>query len=227
MPDEEEAKYGWLAEVPGLREVAFCHPGINAFSCLKLLPRLQRLEVENVVCQAFEEDWEAFASLSELQTLVIIRPCFNEVWRGIYSGLDVRIEELQKLKKLRNLRINGVSKVGFDLITKLKGLEALDLMDLGYNKESFGKDLSGIRTLKELKDLSLMAVIREDGLAHLAQLKNLRNLKIIRDIGSSEGIANLIKSLPKLERLEINFGGMGSWRDEDIYDEKRWPDNRP
>jgi hypothetical protein len=227
MPDEEKANYGWLAEVPDLREVAFCHPGENALSCLKLLPRLQRLEVENVVCQYFEENWAAFSSLSELQTLVVIRPCFNKVWRDIYSRLDVRIEGLNKLKKLRNLRINGVSRVGFDLITKLEGLEVLDLMDLRYEKESFGNDISTIKNLKELVDLSLYAAIREGELLHLVELNKLRRLRIVRRQGSSEGVATLVKALPKLERLEYNFSSYYVWKSEELKDEGRWPDNRP
>jgi hypothetical protein len=224
-PEDVKADLSWLGDIPRLRDLALHNPDDSGLACLKQLPLLERLELKYMACQPHLVDWEAISRLNELETLVVTgRIGYSEMWCDLYKRADLGIGELRNLKKLRNLRIHGVGKVGFPLVTdSMTGLRTLDLKDQRHQMDSFGGDLSGIRALKDLTDLSLIAGVPEDGLGPLAYLKKLRRLKIIRKAGSSEGIAPLVKALPELERLEYNVRGDGSMESDDEVEVFAWP----
>jgi len=136
------------------------------------------------------------------------------------------LEQLKNLPALRWLSLSGCDVSGWDKLSRLKGLESLDLrFCLGVNDGL----LKSIKALEKLRNLYLYGYrpddqdyfrnppsvdglsswrsqhqITDDGMAHLASLVNLRRLSLLGCFQvTEEGIAVLGK-LRQIESLDLD-----------------------
>ena len=198
----------WLRFLPKLREITFQDPIDPDIKAAASFPELTSLRLIGS-CDPYMSDRgiKTLRNLSRLQSLEISLESldFDLNWQVTDSGMEV----LKHLSDLRQLKLVGFPRVTKKILEKIFSLRRLRVLMLNLHGEAFDglldPQLQQIKYLRDLEELSLIgAFLSDEGLRHLKSLATLKKLNLVASHGfSREGLALLMRSLPKLHEVTI------------------------
>jgi hypothetical protein len=194
------------------------------------LPELQELNLY----RPLEEDLKSVAKLKQLRSLHVFGDCLSPIGnngaRSIgelpnlesleiddYFGGDDKelvvnsgILTLGKLVHLRRLTLHGfpsLSTANLCDIARTKQLKFLELDMVGRSTVAMEQVVNQLKTLRDLEELTILRTkLNERCVTKMREMKYLRRLKLaIANDVTDEDLANLMKSLPALQSIEVSF----------------------
>jgi len=141
---------------------------------------------------------------SEIKQLVELKN-LDRLSLGFTGVTDENLKELTKLKGLKHLSLlnTKITDKGMKVLLDLPDLETLEVAQLQHVSAGAFKDLAALKKLRHIYVGNSSA--DDETMKAFATLPELRSLTINGTSVTEAGYAHIAK-MPKLERLQINYG---------------------
>ncbi len=164
----------------------------NPNSILKILPS-HCPNVDTLILNSCSINTEGIHALSQLFGLKSLSLSFCD------HLTDEQIEEIAKLTRLRELKLNWNLNLPLEPLPALRRLTELDFLDLSHTNIT-DKELKYIGNLQNLTKLNLdnCGNITDKGIVHLRPLAKLHTINLSSCNISDEGLKDVIEFFPEL-----------------------------